>query len=87
MNPKEDIVFDVTCFLPDRVKHEQVRFVNISYEKIQEAMVEAFNISRVEETEDAEMFLRQLARSLNKKNNTIEWRGKVMKMNFFVDNI
>jgi hypothetical protein len=89
MNPTQDVVFDVSCFLagnqPDLVREEKVTFVNISYEKIQEAMAEAFDISGAQETEDAEIYLRQLAKCLNTKGNTIEWRGKVMKMNFSVE--
>ena len=85
MNPKEDIIFNVSCFLPNKVKHEEVTFVNISYEKIQEAMKEAFDSTGVEESEDAEIFLNELANRLNTKGNTIAWRGKVMKMNFSVE--
>jgi hypothetical protein len=89
MNPTQDVIFDVSCFLtgkqPDLVREEKVTFVNISYEKIQEAMAEAFDSTGVEEVEDAEIFLNELANRLNTKGNTIAWRGKVMKMNFFVE--
>ena len=81
MNPKEDIIFDVS--LPE--SNEKITFVNISYEKIQEAMKEAFNSTGVKEAEDAEIFLNELANKLNTKGNTIAWRGKVMKMNFSVE--
>jgi hypothetical protein len=89
MNPTQDVVFDVSCFLagnqPDLVREEKVTFVNISYEKIQEAMAEAFESTGVKEEEDAEIFLNEFANRLNTKGNTIAWRGKVMKMNFSVE--
>jgi hypothetical protein len=93
MNTSEDIVFKVTCKVPPRAhaafqginQTEEVTFVNISYEKIQEAMREAFESTGAMEEGDAEIFLNELANRLNTKGNTIAWRGKVMKMNFSVE--
>jgi hypothetical protein len=85
MNLKEDVVFDVCLAEPN----EKVTFVNISYEKIQNAMKEAFEntgVLNTEITEEArEIYLQELARRLNTKGNTLEWRGKKMKMNFSVE--
>ena len=93
MNTSDDIVFKVLCNLPLRAHQsfkeprqpEEVTFVNISYEKIQEAMREAFESTGAMEEGDAEIFLNELANRLNTKGNTIAWRGKVMKMNFSVE--
>ena len=89
MNPTQDVVFDVSCFLagiqPDLIREEKVTFVNISYEKIQEAMAEAFESTGVKVKEEAEIFLNEFAKCLNTKGNTISWRGITMKMNFSVE--
>lgn len=83
MDPTKDIVFDVTCHTPEP---ETVTFVNVSYEKIQHAMSEAFRTTGVVVQEDAEIFLNELANQLNKLDiNTISWRGVKMKMNFSVE--
>lgn len=83
MDPTKDIIFDVTCHTPEQ---ETVTFVNVSYEKIQRAMSEAFRTTGVVESEDAEIFLNELANQLNKTGiNTISWRGIKMKMNFSVE--
>lgn len=83
MDPTKDIVFDVTCHTPEP---ETVTFVNVSYEKIQHAMSEAFRTTGVVVQEDAEIFLNELANQLNKLNvNSVSWRGVTMKMNFSVE--
>ncbi len=84
MNPKEDVVFDVCLTEPN----EKVTFVNISYEKIQDAMKEAFESTGALDVEDSEktreIFLRKFTSRLNERGNSIEWRGKKMKMLFYV---
>ena len=83
MDPTKDIVFDVTCYAPET---ETVTFVNVSYEKIQHAMNEAFRKTNAVVKEDAEIFLNELANQLNRTGvNTISWRGITMKMNFSVE--
>ena len=82
MDLTKDVVFEVTCHTPEE---EKVTFVNISYEKIQQAMSDAFRKTGVVDTEDAEIFLNALANELNTKGNTISWRGITMKMNFSVE--